>query len=133
MDFGKKYDWLQMVMSLGIEQWAWTMNIWHIVTLITSGHVTGIWPMGLNDEHLKLTTLGLDTNPGHGTSVTDPYPILHRTFTIYLSTTSMSSQCSHVHVVIHATSTISYTQRKVQPDQCYFTVQITDINFECSL
>ncbi len=26
-----------------------------------------------------------------------------------------------------------YTQRRVQPDQCYFTVQITGINFECSL
>ncbi len=25
------------------------------------------------------------------------------------------------------------TQRRVQPDQCYFTVQITGINFECSL
>ncbi len=27
----------------------------------------------------------------------------------------------------------AYTQRRVQPDQCYFTVQITGINFECSL
>ncbi len=26
-----------------------------------------------------------------------------------------------------------YTQRRVQPDQCYFTVQITGINFKCSL
>ncbi len=26
-----------------------------------------------------------------------------------------------------------YTQRRVQPDQCYFTVQITGSNFECSL
>ncbi len=26
-----------------------------------------------------------------------------------------------------------YTQRRVQPEQCYFTVQITGINFECSL
>ncbi len=26
-----------------------------------------------------------------------------------------------------------YTQRNVQPDQCYFTVQINGINFECSL
>ncbi len=25
-----------------------------------------------------------------------------------------------------------YTQRRVQPDQCYFTVQITGSNFECS-
>ncbi len=25
-----------------------------------------------------------------------------------------------------------HTQRRVQPDQCYFTVQITGINFECS-
>ncbi len=28
---------------------------------------------------------------------------------------------------------IVYTQRRVQPDQCCFTVQITGINFECSL
>ncbi len=28
---------------------------------------------------------------------------------------------------------IQYTQRRVQPDQCYFTVPITDSNFECSL
>ncbi len=28
---------------------------------------------------------------------------------------------------------ITYTQRRVQPDQCYFTVQMTGINFECSL
>ncbi len=27
----------------------------------------------------------------------------------------------------------SYTQRRVQPDQCYFTVQITGLNFGCSL
>ncbi len=27
----------------------------------------------------------------------------------------------------------AYTQRRVQPDQCYFTVQITGSNFECSL
>ncbi len=26
-----------------------------------------------------------------------------------------------------------HTQRRVQPDQCYFTAQITAINFECSL
>ncbi len=26
-----------------------------------------------------------------------------------------------------------YTQRRVQPEKCYFTVQITGINFECSL
>ncbi len=26
-----------------------------------------------------------------------------------------------------------YTQRRVQPDQCYFTVQITGSNFRCSL
>ncbi len=26
-----------------------------------------------------------------------------------------------------------FTQRRVQPDQCYFTVQITGSNFECSL
>ncbi len=25
-----------------------------------------------------------------------------------------------------------YTQRSVQPDQCYFTVQITSSNFECN-
>ncbi len=31
MVFGKKYAWLQMVMWLGIDQWAWTMNIWHII------------------------------------------------------------------------------------------------------
>ncbi len=31
MDFGKKYAWLQMVMWLGIDQWSWTMNIWHII------------------------------------------------------------------------------------------------------
>ncbi len=31
MFFGKKYAWLQMVMWLGIDQWAWTMNIWHII------------------------------------------------------------------------------------------------------
>ncbi len=30
-------------------------------------------------------------------------------------------------------SYISYTQRRVQPDQCYFTVQITGTNFEGSL
>ncbi len=28
---------------------------------------------------------------------------------------------------------IVYTQRRVQPDQCYFTVYITRINFECNL
>ncbi len=28
---------------------------------------------------------------------------------------------------------LAHTQRRVQPDQCYFTIQITDINFECSL
>ncbi len=27
----------------------------------------------------------------------------------------------------------TYIQRRVQPDQCYFTVQIIGINFECSL
>ncbi len=27
----------------------------------------------------------------------------------------------------------SCTQRSIQPDQCYFTVQITGISFECSL
>ncbi len=27
----------------------------------------------------------------------------------------------------------SHTQRRVQPDQCYFTVQITGSNLECSL
>ncbi len=27
----------------------------------------------------------------------------------------------------------SHTQRRVLPDQCYFTVQITGSNFECSL
>ncbi len=26
-----------------------------------------------------------------------------------------------------------HTQRRVQPDQCYFTVQITGLNFQCSL
>ncbi len=26
-----------------------------------------------------------------------------------------------------------HTQRRVKPDQCYFTVQITVCNFECSL
>ncbi len=26
-----------------------------------------------------------------------------------------------------------HTQKRVQPDLCYFTVQITGINFECSL
>ncbi len=31
MAFGKKYAWLQMVMWLGIDQWAWNMNIWHII------------------------------------------------------------------------------------------------------
>ncbi len=34
MIFGKKYTWLQMVMWLGIDQWAWTMNIWHILNVI---------------------------------------------------------------------------------------------------
>ncbi len=28
---------------------------------------------------------------------------------------------------------VIYNQRRVQPDQCYFTVQITGRNFECSL
>ncbi len=28
---------------------------------------------------------------------------------------------------------LAYIQRRVQPDQCYFTIQITDIDFECSL
>ncbi len=28
---------------------------------------------------------------------------------------------------------LNHTQRRVQPDQCYFTVQIAGINFECSL
>ncbi len=28
---------------------------------------------------------------------------------------------------------VDHTQRRVQPDQCYFTVQITGSNFECSL
>ncbi len=27
----------------------------------------------------------------------------------------------------------THPQRRVQPDQCYFTVQITGSNFECSL
>ncbi len=27
----------------------------------------------------------------------------------------------------------SHTQRRVQPDQCYIRIQITGINFECSL
>ncbi len=35
MVFGKKYAWLQMVMWLGIDQWAWTMNIWHIIKQIS--------------------------------------------------------------------------------------------------
>ncbi len=30
-------------------------------------------------------------------------------------------------------SKANYTQRRVQSDQCYFTVQITGSNFECSL
>ncbi len=31
------------------------------------------------------------------------------------------------------TKTYGNTQRRVQPDECYFTVQITGIKFECSL
>ncbi len=31
MVLGKKYAWLQMVMWPRIDQWAWTMNIWHII------------------------------------------------------------------------------------------------------
>ncbi len=27
----------------------------------------------------------------------------------------------------------NHTQKRVQPDKCYFTVQITGSNFECSL
>ncbi len=31
--FARNMLWLQMVMRLGIDQWAWTMNIWHIIKL----------------------------------------------------------------------------------------------------
>ncbi len=34
-------------------------------------------------------------------------------------------------ICIHSDSTV-HTQGRVQPDQGYLTVQITDINFECS-
>ncbi len=31
------------------------------------------------------------------------------------------------------TTRVTHTQRRVQPDQCYFTMQITGVNFECTL
>ncbi len=33
MVFGKKYAWLLMVMWSLIDQWSWTMNIWHIIII----------------------------------------------------------------------------------------------------
>ncbi len=35
--------------------------------------------------------------------------------------------------IIVLTAKYLYTQRRVQPDQCYITVQITGSNFDCSL
>ncbi len=40
------------------------------------------------------------------------------------------NDCCYVLMSISGTRHDSqYTQRRVQPDQCYFTVQITDSNF----
>ncbi len=39
MVFGKKYAWLQMVMWQGIDQWAWTINISHIIIAYIFGSV----------------------------------------------------------------------------------------------
>ncbi len=44
----------------------------------------------------------------------------------------VSSRCS-VLTLADVGDTGTYTQRTAKPDQCYFTVQITGINFECSL
>ncbi len=37
------------------------------------------------------------------------------------------------HMLYDLKTTTVCTQGRVQPDQCYFTVQITGSNFECSL
>ncbi len=41
--------------------------------------------------------------------------------------------CPDRNITIIFSVIVVYTQRRVQPDQCYFTVQITGSNFECSL
>ncbi len=40
---------------------------------------------------------------------------------------------AHVTKIYPNPDGFDHTQRRVQPDQCYFTVQITGINFECNL
>ncbi len=46
----------------------------------------------------------------------------------------MFRKTSHVsHQLEIVIDFINYNQRRVQPDQCYFTVQITGSTFECSL
>ncbi len=41
--------------------------------------------------------------------------------------TTMFGKCESVERKVNT------TQRRVQPDQCYFTVQFTGNNFDCSL
>ncbi len=44
-----------------------------------------------------------------------------------------SAGIAHDDLVTFNKENKGYTQRRVQPDQCYFTVQITGSKFECSL
>ncbi len=47
--------------------------------------------------------------------------------------TSMKLITSMWNITNYSVNKADCTQRRVQPGQCYFTVQITGINFECGL
>ncbi len=99
--------------------------------------------LGLQSRALCCTVCALSTaivlfiKLTHCQTVDYIYNIQYGVFVFQYMTILYALLALHVAVLVTTVTCLYditiYTQRRVQPDQCYFTVQITGINFECSL